>query len=473
MQFVPLAEPERLAEQIAELSLRIDVAECELLGLILRFEQCGEWAHQGARSMAHWLTWRCGMGLRAAQERARIARALPGLPKIAAALRGGEVSFSKVRAMTRVATPANEAELLDRAIHSTGSQLERICRAYRNVLRGADDKPENDRWNDADRRFLRSRSGPMGMVRIEIQLPPEEAQIVLETVNSLAKPEPRAESNQVEDGTSADAASPARPGRPAPEPRSAERSDRGYHERHIRERRLADALVGIFEGVRREAPKLSGGTVHEIMVHTTLEALRRKPGEGPAGTLEDGTLLDPTTMRRLSSEAAVVFVRRGDDGEVLDVGRATRTIPPALRRALRIRDGGCRFPGCDCHRHVDAHHVKHWVDGGETSLDNLITLCRFHHRAVHERGFSVSAEGDDFVFRDRHGELIERVPRRPLHAGDFEPLRWPPAVGVNRLDPHGVLPRWNGDGLNLDWAVDSLFQADARPHAHLDAHPDT
>ena len=110
-----------------------------------------------------------------------------------------------------------------------------------------------------------------------------------------------------------------------------------------------------------------------------------------SGTLEvDHVAVDVSaeTSRRVSCDASLVTMRQSIDGAVLDIGRKTRTIPPSIRRALFARDRTCRFPGCTSRR-CDAHHVEHWIDGGATSLDNLMLLCRRHHRAVHEGGFGL------------------------------------------------------------------------------------
>lgn len=404
--------------------MRIDVATHELLRLIRRFDDSGEWGHQGARSMAHWLTWRVGMGLRAAQERVRVARVLGELPALDGALSSGRLSYSKVRAIARVGTPQNVGKLIDLAIHSTGSQLERACRAYRNTARGVTQRPEDDRWENAGRRFVRRLSGPDGMVRIEIQLPADEAEVIYETLASTA------------------AAAKAEP-------------------QHVYERRLADAAVTVCEAFRDESPERFRGAVHGLMIHTTPAALRRNVGEGPAGMLEDGTLLDPSVLRRIASDAAIVVARRGRNGEVLDVGRSRRTIPPAIRRALQIRDGGCRFPGCCNRRHLDAHHIEHWVDGGETKLDNLVTLCRFHHRAIHERGFSIRRRDGHFEFLDPQGETIDRVPQRPVSQATFELSAWPEHGRTAELDFTDNHPQWPGGPIGLEFWVEALLKTGA------------
>ena len=113
------------------------------------------------------------------------------------------------------------------------------------------------------------------------------------------------------------------------------------------------------------------------------------------------------TSRRLSCDASVVNWQESREGKTLNVGRKTRTIPPAIRRALKRRDHGCRFPGCTCSRFVDAHHVRHWADGGETNMNNLVLLCRRHHRMVHEEGFGIHLQADGQVcFSDPQGQHL-------------------------------------------------------------------
>ena len=138
--------------------------------------------------------------------------------------------------------------------------------------------------------------------------------------------------------------------------------------------------------------------------------------------LSDGTRVFAETSRRLCCDAAVVQATRGPEGEVLDVGRRTRTIPPALRRALEIRDGGCRFPGCGL-RFGEGHHIVHWADGGETKLSNLVLLCRFHHRAVHEEGFTVKIVTGRFGPRGKSGADAGSGPTERIRF--FDRNGWP------------------------------------------------
>jgi len=123
--------------------------------------------------------------------------------------------------------------------------------------------------------------------------------------------------------------------------------------------------------------------------------------------IEDGPSLAAATARRLACDGPLVGIVEGDDGEPLSVGRRTRAIPPAVKRALASRDGGCRFPSCNRTRFTEGHHIEHWADGGETKLTNLITLCRFHHRLLHEGGFGLRVTDDGlFVFSRPDGTRI-------------------------------------------------------------------
>src|SRR5262245_28951017 len=129
------------------------------------------------------------------------------------------------------------------------------------------------------------------------------------------------------------------------------------------------------------------------------------------------------------------------DGEPLAVGRKTRTISPALRRALKRRDGGCRFPGCVNTRFVDGHHIVHWADGGETSLDNLVLLCRHHHTLLHEGGYGVVREGHDFVFWRADGTIVPRVNDVQLRGDLAELMAWQREIGI---DANTTIPNWDG-----------------------------
>ncbi len=158
----------------------------------------------------------------------------------------------------------------------------------------------------------------------------------------------------------------------------------------------AESLVAIAEHALARPPTgLVGGERNQLIVHVDAATLATdSPGASVTGpsacAIADGPGIAAETARRLACDCSLVPVVEDEGGRTLDVGRRTRSIPPAIRRALSVRDGRCQFPGCERHRFVDAHHLVHWAQGGATSLDNLVLLCRHHHRLVHEGGFSVA-----------------------------------------------------------------------------------
>jgi hypothetical protein len=405
-------EIDTLADEIASIATGIDVAEHAFLTRLRRFDEIDGWGRFGCLSCAHWLSWRVGMSLDTAHEKVRVAHALAKLPKIDDAFRRGQLSYSKARAVTRVATPKNEEKLLETALAATAAQGEKIFRALRRVNQTGPESPEDQ----DDRRWVRRSDTESGMVRIDAQLRPEEAAVVFRAI---------------------EAAQALAVGKRKDDP-SAEGSRTGRAARFTR----ADALVAVAETfLAREAPERVAGQF-EVQLH-----LERDDDDGNRGTrLEDGTPLSAEGSRRIACDAPFVSIVDGPDGAPVSVGRRTRRISPALFRALRARDGGCRFPGCSNRIFVDAHHMKHWLDGGETKLDNTVLLCRRHHVFVHESGWSASLEDGRVAVRDQWGKIVPEAPARA------------PPIAVPRpadIDPQGALAR-DGRRMDFAWAVTLL-----------------
>jgi len=399
---------EALGEEIAALATHIHAATQQLLALLVRFDRLEGWKAAGHRSCAHWLSYRSGMDLHTAREHVRVARALAELPRTSASMARGRLSFSKVRAITRVATAESESRLLALAEDSTTAQVERTCRAWKRGSR----RCEADRERERHRlRTLSVFPDDEGMYLIRGRLEPEVGTLLMRAIDAAS------------DALYRERREPGRPGAPRPEPdrpatrgpeaASPARSDIGDVPAGTRSapvdssreaaRRRHDALALLAEcalaagfgpgSTACESAPISGTRAarYQVLLHVDPDTLSedREPGRSD---LEDGTRVAAGTARRLACDAAVVRVQHDADGAVLDVGRRTRTIPPALRRALEVRDGGCCFPGCGL-RFTDAHHVIHWADGGETSLENTLLLCRFHHRLVHEGGWRLEWSG--------------------------------------------------------------------------------
>ncbi len=366
-----------LEDRITELAAHIHAATYRFLVLIREFDRRAGWSGPGLNSCAHWLSWKCGINVGAAREKVRVAHALENLPRISEAFRTGRVSFSKVRAMTRVATPDNEEYLMMIADHGTASHVERLVRGYRQVKRTEALEAENHRH---DLRELTWHWDDDGSFIIKGRLTPEQGARFTQALEAAMD----AERQEREDVSA---------------------------ETPIATRR-ADALTRMAEGFLADGASTStGGDRCTIHVHTDLDTLSAD-GEGAQAELASGGRVCAETARRLGCDSGVIPWRETRDGSTLDVGRRTRTIPPAIRRALNRRDQGCRFPGCTAHRFVDAHHIHHWADGGETRLDNLVLLCRRHHRP-RRRLCGHHAIGR---YAGIHRSRRRRHPHRPGHA---------------------------------------------------------
>jgi hypothetical protein len=458
-----------LANEIATLSAHLDAATQRLLACIRAFDESGGWERQGAVSCAHWLSWRVGLDLVTAREKVRVARALATLPRIDQALERGELSYAKVRAITRAATSANEERLLEMARHSTGAQLDRICRGYRQVARSLLEPGTLPEARSVWERLL-----PGGMVRIELVLHPDEAALVMEAVkkaqvalsaeDSPPTP-PAARSPDVASDTTHASAEAARcsttdaDDTPGPSTEAPPASPGPGLSGNAPGASRADAFVHLARAFLADGPGAERGAAdpHQIFVHLDQDVL------GDAGayaaTLDDGTRLPAETLRRLACDAGLVATRTDGAGSVLDIGRRTRSIPPALRRALWLRDRGCRFPGCSHRRFLHGHHVRHWLGGGSTSLTNLVLLCSRHHRLVHEGGFTIERvqPGDALAFREPRGHLLPAIPPPETIEDAVADLQaWAAERGLE-IGPDTGLSWWDGAVPDYDWAVSALL----------------
>ena len=228
-------------------------------------------------------------------------------------------------------------------------------------------------------------------------------------------------------------------------------------ERPTMEQQEADALTllaesALHQGLDPGAP----GERYQVVVHVDAAVLADAEAAGQSA-LEDGGRVPAGTSQRLACDASRVVMRHAPDGRVVEIGARTRTIPPALRRALHHRDRSCRFPGCGV-RFGQGHHIRHWAQGGPTTLSNLALLCRRHHRAVHEEGYQIEprAEGD-MRFRRPDGRPLLDVPPPPTVADDpFRLLRARHEADGLTLDAHTATPAWLGEPLDVGYAIDVL-----------------
>ncbi|MDE0356424.1 MAG: DUF222 domain-containing protein [Gammaproteobacteria bacterium] len=451
-------ELHQLGERIADLAASINAAEGRMMALLADFDRRGGWKDDFG-SCAEWLAWRTGIKIGPARERVRAARALEDLPRTAEALRRGRLSYAKVRAITRVATPESESKLLEFARTASAARLEQRVRMWKQLSREGELTAEQVRHRN---RALSVFVDGDGMYVIRGRLEPEVGAVLRRALEAAAdalyrreervgeggRQDGRAESRM---GTEASAREGARAWDAAPTPKQrwadaaglmAERalaagfgedSEEGTDESGTRAERYqvvihteAATLAeegepgrSDLDGVRVAAEisrRMACDAAVVEMVHGKPEALRGKPEtvHGKSETVQGNAGMTRGTANPMHGQAPSVsdMATRGPraGGQVLSVGRKTRTVPPHIRRALEERDRGCRFPGC-ASRFTEAHHVRHWADGGETRLSNLLLLCRRHHRAVHEGRVRVCTDRAGLaLFFTRKGRAMADAP---------------------------------------------------------------
>ncbi len=505
------------------MAAHLDAATHGLLTALRDYDRSNNWCAQGFPTCATWLSWRVGMSAGTAREHVRVAQRLGDLPLIDDALRTGSISYSKVRAMTRVATAANEAMLLEDARHSTGQQLETICRKYAIVVRAS---KEVDEDYDRQRRTFTRHDLEDGMVRLSATLHPEEAAIVMAALDQIARERAMrvqlaAQMNIEVDANGSPVTGQGTTAAPVSSPGSASpgASANGGSTEEAISARLAsprgefsrvDALISMAQSVvRGDSPRRSPV---ELVVTVAADVLRRVPagtsqamafstndfdGRVPAGTsvvppveratwtadlqdgvpagtsgvqlgetsvpfavFADGTCVSAETARRLACDCGVVHMTEDENGNPLSVGRMTRSIPTPIKRALDKRDPCCRFPGCTNRLYVEGHHIRHWANGGETSLPNLVNLCSFHHRFVHEYGYRVELDdAQQSRFFDRHGSEILDVPepmRRDRVGFDVIAER----NGELEIDAETNACLWDGHRVHYGEVIDALVRVD-------------
>jgi hypothetical protein len=392
---------ERLEHEACELAAELAATTCRFLLVVAELDRRRAWASWGCQSMAHWLSYRCGVSLSTGREHVRVGRALAALPRITAGFAAGELSYSKVRALVRIATADTEDELIRLAHVATAAQLEQLVAGYLGATRDA-------AASQLARRSIRHYFDRDGSLVVLVRMPRDAGVVFLAALEAAR--------DQIPADASAEADDPAAA-------------------------RRCDALEQI---VRAFSSGGSGGGSPgaprtELRLHADLATLVDE---------ERGELL-----RTLGCDASVVLhVER--HGRTLEVCGRKRTIPAALRRAIERRDGGrCRFAGCANRRFLHVHHLVHYAQGGRTAADNLLLLCPFHHRLVHAGGWRVRGRVDgDLSFESPRGRVVG-APSPP--SGSARPRT------RRRVDPT-VISSAHGEPLDLDWAVTGLISLFAR-----------
>ena len=530
LDFIPDDSAE-LRRAVTRMAAHINLADWRFIKLIAAMERTRSWREGGYCNLGNWLDHRCGLGPCAARERIRIGRALAKLPQIDAAFRGGVISYSKVRAITRVATPDTDAMLLAIAEGSSAAQLESLVRTYERV-----GKSDSGRTSSEQRRGLSWRYED-GMLVITAAVPAERGALVIKALqqvvdggkdereayyqsvlpatcrretaepaadgdlegigrarvarrgsdgppmhaagNNSAAADVSAETHvdptggdngeevsaqvasadvtnldaagDVSAETRADRTGGNNAGQVSTRAESAAVTDMNVpgsvsaetddlpdwltFEFASREQRFADALVDMAEHCLASGggslKRRRAGQRYEVMLTIARNELAAQQSAGGARYhVEPDWGIDEADARHIACDADLTEFIQDARGNLLNYERRRRIVPARLLRALKLRDHNrCRFPGCAHQRYVEAHHVRHWIDGGETRLENLVLLCSAHHRLLHHGAFHITIEDDDVVFVSRDGEVIEPALRPQFARVSAEvPLARPDSV---------------------------------------------
>ena len=358
---------EELDQSILRLCTRMNAATYELLVMIREFDERAGFVKWGLENCAEWLAWRCDLNMGTAREKVRVAHALKQLPLISSSFSTGELSYSKVKEMTRVANQNNEDQLLEFALRHTAITVAERCRELRCGSETSIGTAERA-WANRSLRVRRDRE--RNMMTITVDLPLDSGELVDKALDKARDDECLETPDLVDTSWSV---------------------------------RQADAFLNMVnEYLLGGAGEGHSNDNYLVTVHVDQAALAGGGGR---------SALPIESVKRLCCDSHAVVLTEDDRGEPLSIGRKTRIIPKGIERALRARDNNCcSFPGCSNHRFLHSHHVDHWSNGGDTSLDNLMLLCTRHHTLVHEGGFRVEKDfRDDWYFARPDGIAVPQV----------------------------------------------------------------
>ena len=498
------ARSAELEPQIIKLAGEINAADYRFLKLLAEFDDNHGWWGDGIKSFAHWLNYMIGLNEVVAREKVRVARALSDLPLIDEAFRLGKLSYSKVRAITRIGTPNNQDFLLMIAEYGTASHIEHLARKYRLCQRLDAEVDPDELWKK-DRAFY-YRIDEDGMYLFEGRLPAEEGAVIIKAIDMMRKairrergddPEQvqarimaqraQQQDDQGESQSRTDIQSEPRSQKDQPHIQSQSQphcqhstgnenaSQNVSAETFIQDINPPDILDDqasaltqlaehYLETANKSSPHTSLSEKYQVLLHINANEahIDHQINQGDICHVENNKFLSREVARQLACDTHMRVVLEDDDGKVLNIGRKSRTIPRAIAHALNIRDGGCRYPGCTQHFWTDAHHVRHWAAGGETKLENLITLCRFHHTQLHKDVYEIQVKDQDFVFINQDKEEILRSihPQFPVVEADDRVQSMLNDQAHIGIDASTAETKWRGDEMDIQMALHVAFDAE-------------
>lgn len=377
----PVAQPDEVFErhharvQVVDHAI-VELNACHLILVdqLIEADANGVWASDGSPSLAEWLTARYRMTRFTGRTLAKIVEALPELPNVRRAFEQGRLSWDQLRAVITIATPQTDAELAANAPELNPSEIKAIPRKI----------DEKQAAEARETRYVTYQfRDDRPIFEMNVTMPVEEGATFITALTRKA--------GQID----------------------LDPYDGGCPEYGVR---LADALI------QMGSETLAADADHDratLLVRTDIPALLGTDGAvaaciGDGTTVPADTAITFATLRRLACDARIQLVVEDPTDGVIGIGRTARAIPPWLSRIVRARDGGCRFPGCDRTLWLQAHHIVHWADGGATDLENLITLCGYHHRLIHNDGWSIKGNPNgEITWITKWGTEFERHPPFP------------------------------------------------------------
>lgn len=450
---------ERLEAELMSTSAHLAAGTCRFLLLIAEHDRRGAWEHWECRSMAHWLSFKCGLSMNTARDHVRTARRLIDMPMIRSEFARGALSYSKVRALARVCQPTNEADLLAVALNATASQLERACSHLRSIQdRNAQEDALHDAESDARlRTHLTLENDAAGHGTGRFRLPGHEMEVLQRALATAShdldeRDEPATNAAALLELARAYLANPATG--PGPQPEIIVHFDASAAAALDADDPVAGNTTCGSDAPGSDVGAQQGARPLDHPDQTDQVVKSHWPVRSAMGRLFSIALLD-----RLACNAGLRSVADLPDGTQLNLGRHRRTPTQEQRRALAARDLHCRFPGCDTRHRLHAHHIVWWSLGGSTDIENLLLLCPKHHHAVHDRQWTVTGTATSATFGRPDGQAFPTV--EPRSSGNYDDLV---ITATAAADAHGHVDidvefpggRWLGDHIDWDWFFTGL-----------------
>lgn len=424
---------DELGSRIVGLAGRVAAATCRWLLLVAEFDARDGCARFGLATTARWVSHYCGLSHRTAVEHVRVAKALAAFPELAREMSAGRLSYSQVRAISRVPADGEHQvvrDLIELAEHGTAAHLETVARGVRTVER-------NERGAEPTEEYVKHGWTNASMSSTSARLLPERGAFLHRAIEQVARAEGLTHTDALV--------------------------------------RMAEIALAAVDDAANPPRQLRGDERAAVVVHIDAASYpvgnpaeeEPRSAERAAGHVADGPGLPKSVIDRLLCSGGIRTAVHGRNGNVRSLGRSHRTVTRRQFHALLMRDKHCTHPGCGSRAGLEAHHVRHWIYGGHTNLDNLVLLCGRHHRGHHEGEFAIEALGHErFRFLRADGRVLADHQDATALAAAAGPLEAEIDIADN-----AATTRWGGERLQREWAVSVLAQRRANAQRLAAAAP--